>query len=302
MVSHKAITNKKYTKKNMKTNYLEIIKIKINALIYSNANLYWKISSLKRLFGLSIPPAFFGWGMTTQSTPPWVREKNYLDKEFSKAHKELIKKVRLKSIVLSQFEKKNDVTTYLHQLLWRHYIVFWSSFYAAKTSILKKPILVECGVCDGLTAFFASKAQGNNKNWKFYLYDAWQGMKSKPLLKAEKKMAGDYNYLSFENTKINLIQFKKHLIFRRGFIPQSFAKINDPEKLSWLHIDLNSAKTTQDALKYFFPKIARGGLILFDDYAFYGYTNTRTSVDKFFQNKKGLLLPLPTGQAIFFKS
>jgi len=64
---------------------------------------------------------------------------------------------------------------------------------------------------------------------------------------------------------------------------------------------LNAAKYTLDTLEYFFPRITRGGVILFDDYGDTSYSDTKEIVDKFFSNKSGILMKLPTGQAIYYR-
>jgi hypothetical protein len=58
---------------------------------------------------------------------------------------------------------------------------------------------------------------------------------------------------------------------------------------------------TEETLKFFYEKILPGGVILFDDYAWNGYVDTKRVVDRFFQMKNVELLHLPTGQAIVFK-
>ena len=90
------------------------------------------------------------------------------------------------------------------------------------------------------------------------------------------------------------------MIFNEGFIPGSFATATNPEKIMWLHIDLNSSQPTLAALEFFFDRLQKGGVVLFDDYA--GYPDTKRITDTFFKDKPGILLPLPTGQAVFFKS
>ena len=56
-----------------------------------------------------------------------------------------------------------------------------------------------------------------------------------------------------------------------------------------------------ETLKFFYDKIENGGIILFDDYAYEGYEDTRIVVDDFLNNKNVQFFQLPTGQAIFFK-
>ena len=62
-----------------------------------------------------------------------------------------------------------------------------------------------------------------------------------------------------------------------------------------------STRPTIDSLKFFFSKISKNGIILFDDYGFNEHLETKIAVDKYLINKKGSLFHLPTGQSIFFK-
>ena len=73
----------------------------------------------------------------------------------------------------------------------------------------------------------------------------------------------------------------------------------NPEKVSWLHIDLNSAEATISALEFFYERIVNNGIILFDDYG--GFEKTRIKIDNFFSDKRGHFINFPTGQGIFYK-
>jgi len=186
-------------------------------------------------------------------------------------------------------------------LRWRHYIVFWTARWAATVPASSAPNFVECGVCDGLTAYFALRAIPDRRDFKIFLYDAWEGMKSEYLLQGEQRLAGSYSHLSLEQTQRNLAAFSSGAVFNRGFIPQSFRETQSPSSVAWLHLDLNSAIPILAALEFFFEKMPPGGVILFDDYGWHGYAETRAVIDKFFAQKTGLHLPLPTGQSIYFK-
>ena len=114
-------------------------------------------------------------------------------------------------------------------------------------------------------------------------------------------MIGLYEHISIENTKKNLLNYKDNIYFNQGYIPNSFQKNNGPNELSWLHIDLNSSKPTLDSLEYFYPKLEKNGIILFDDYSWNGYEKTRELIEIFLEDKEGEFLHLPTGQAFFVK-
>src|SRR5712691_11360785 len=106
--------------------------------------------------------------------------------------------------------------------MWRQYMVFWSARYAVKTARSPLKTRVECGVCDGLTAYFAMSGVKGHGPFKAFLYDAWEGMKAEHLLESERSAAGNYSFLSIENTRRNLAAFAGETIFVKGFIPASF--------------------------------------------------------------------------------
>jgi len=276
------------------------IKLCLRKIIYTvpGAQNCW-IGLNKFIYRVTIKPAFSGWGMTTHALP-WLNGGDALARDFLRANQKIITKVVQGEFKLSQFNAMQDKKIILNELMWRHYIVFWSAHYAAKSTNCLIKNLAECGVCDGLTAYFAMSALRGEKNeFKAFLYDAWEGMRSEDLLQSEMGSVGNYNYLNIETTKHNLAEFQGNATFIKGFIPESFKTSDNPTELVWLHIDLNSSLPTTAALQFFFEKIPPGGVMLFDDYAF--CYDTKIAVDEYFLSKRGVLLPLPTGQAIYFK-
>ena len=261
-------------------------------------DLYRKITAL---FGKS--PDFNGWGMITHTKNPWENGGNDdISKLFYENHQKILNKVNKKEIYLSQFADYGNNTDVLNSLMWRHYYVHFSVLYSLKAKTKNYPInLVECGVCDGLTASFALYSLKNKQEFKIYLYDAWAPMKKEYLNEAENKSIGWYSYLDINNVQRNLQEFSENCIYNQGYIPDSFANSDNPNELNWLHIDLNAASPTKAALEFFYDKIISGGVILFDDYAWHGQSETKLVIDEFFHNKSGILQPIPTGQALYYK-
>ena len=186
---------------------------------------------------------------------------------------------------------------------WRHWFIHFSIQYVHHFTTNTENNFVECGVGDGMTTFFALKEisrRFTNSNFKMYLYDSWDSMKEEDLAKSEITNIGRYSNLNVERTKKNLIDFQNNLIYNVGYIPDSFSA-SSPDKIIYLHIDLNSTKPTIDALNFFFPRLLEGGIIIFDDYGNTGYPDTKKQIDEFFKNKPGVLMKSPTGQAIFFR-
>lgn len=276
------------------------LKFLFKKIIYANA------FTKKLLNKLKFNQIFSGWGMSTSHYPPW--DINIFPdcncRDFFEVNNRIISDIKEQKINLLQFIEYNTEEI-LSELMWRHFIVFWSVRHALiHTSSTRgdEINLVECGVCDGLTLRFAMESLTSKQvGYKVFAYDAWTGMKDDLLLGNEKKYAGNYANISLQNTKNNLKAFADKIVFIKGYIPESFDLCENPNSLIWLHIDLNSSKPTTDTLAFFYEKILSGGVILFDDYGWYGYTESKQAIDKFLAEKGGSLLPLPTGQAIYFK-
>ena len=276
----------KKVKKNFFSKINSSIKKKLNS-IFSN---YYEFNKFKKK-----NKTFYGWGLiTTDTVPPWKNQDNKENIFFNETNENLKDLTDNKNFILTQFEYEDvNYRKILDELSWRHYIVFNSVLLASKNGSHNKMSLAECGVCDGLTIYFAVKAcELLNLDKKIYLYDAWQNLQNDNL-------RFKYDYLNIDITKKNLENFSNNLVFNKGLIPSVFQKAENPTQINWLHIDLNSSEATQYSLEFFFDKLVSGGVILFDDYG--GFTNTRKIVDEFFRTKKGHFTNYPTGQGIFIK-
>ena len=93
-----------------------------------------------------------------------------------------------------------------------------------------------------------------------------------------------------------------------GTIPESITAsvLNDIDKsepISFLHVDMNNSIPEVEALQAFYSRVAKGGVILFDDYAYNGYEYQKNAIDDAC-NKFGIETPicLPTGQGLILKS
>jgi hypothetical protein len=276
--------------KKLKKNLLSRLNFLIKKSFNNTFKNYYEFRKFKKK-----EKTFNGWGLTTTDTiPPWRNKDNKENIFFNKINSNLIDLVEKKEFRLTQFDYKNtDYKKILDELAWRHYIVFNSVILASKNISLNNMNLVECGVCDGLTIYFAIKAcEISNKQKKAYLYDTWETLE-------DDKLRFKYDYLDIDITKKNLNSFQENLVFNKGLIPDVFKNATNPSEVSWLHIDLNSKDATKSSLDFFYDKLMSGGIVLFDDYG--GFDDTRKVIDNFFDNKNGHFINYPTGQGVFIK-
>ncbi len=270
-------------------------KLKILKIIYE------KIPVLQPFFiQISKPffdfiPKFSGWGMKTGHELPWNDECNW------DVFRETQRYVKESSdfIIHDTVGSKKQ----LDEVMYRHWYIAYCSRHAIEFAQSDEYNFVECGTANGLSAYFTLKEISNNLKSKFlmHLYDSWDAMRENELLETEMDHVGYYSELDISTVKNNLKEFEDKLIYHVGYIPESLLSKESPKSIVYMHVDLNAAKPTLAALEFFFPKLVRGGVILFDDYGQEAYNETKKVIDIFFSDKPGLILKLPTSQAIYFR-
>ncbi len=241
-------------------------------------------------------PKFSGWGMKTAHEVPWNDRYNW--NTFRETHEYVKNNFDFSNDFIGMSKKNLDALSY------RHWYIVYCTRHAIEFTKIDKYNFVECGTANGVTAYFALKEIVNEiekPKFMMHLYDSWNAMRKSELLETERHHVGNYSELDLDRTKKNLKEFEDRLIYHVGYIPESLVSEDSPESIVYMHIDLNSAKPTLATLEFFFPRLVKGEVILFDDYGQEEYKDTKNVVDKFFSDKPGLLLKLPTSQAIYFR-
>lgn len=87
----------------------------------------------------------------------------------------------------------------------------------------------------------------------------------------------------------------------KGFIPDAFSQ-GAPERVAYLHIDLNNAAGELAALEVLFDRVVPGGMVILDDYEWAGvYRDQKRCEDPWFAERGYRVMPLPTGQGLLVK-
>jgi O-methyltransferase len=87
----------------------------------------------------------------------------------------------------------------------------------------------------------------------------------------------------------------------KGLIPDVFEG-NCPDRIAYLHIDLNQAPAEIAALEALFDRIVPGGMLVLDDYEWAGiYRSQKLAEDPWFEARRYRVMPLPTGQGLVIK-
>ena len=83
-------------------------------------------------------------------------------------------------------------------------------------------------------------------------------------------------------------------------MPDSFEQVV-PEKIAFLHIDMNSVKAEMLALEHLFDKVSPSGFIVFDDFGWTTNVNQMLAELAFMNEHGHNVLELPTGQGVVIK-
>jgi hypothetical protein len=191
-----------------------------------------------------------------------------------------------------------------HNIHWRVHILTW----AASNAINIPGDFVECGVNRGSV----SSAIMTYIDWneihgarKYYLMDTFQGLVPELANDAENEigrieMFADAYPECYELTKKNFEEFED-IVMIRGPIPDTLPQ-NPTTKIAFMHIDMNCAAPEVAALRFFWPKVERGGIIVLDDYAYFGFQPQKDAIDALGRELGFAIASLPTGQGLIVKS
>lgn len=204
----------------------------------------------------------------------------------------------------NEIYKRGLVVTQTPESLWRK-DRFLNLFNLAKGSIPFDGVIAECGCWKGLSAYvIASAVQSQDLNFKgenFFVIDSFEGLSKPDKLDGQMNISTDNKFFSdIEMTKKNLNEFS-NITYIKGWIPNVLSEIPE-KKYSFVHIDVDLATPTIEAMKYFFPRLTPAGLIVCDDYGSIHWHGMRKEVDSFCKNEGIKNIMLSTGQLILFKS
>lgn len=156
--------------------------------------------------------------------------------------------------------------------------------------------VAEVGVYKGGTAKLLANLIEQSKN--LYLFDTFAGIPSSDLCLDYHK-TGDFERTSLERVKRYLGDCKG-IHFYQGIFPDTATPIKD-KVFCLVHIDVDIYKSVLDCCDFFYPRMVKGGIMIFDDYGFLTCSGAKKAVDEFFLGKAEKICYLPTGQGIVIR-
>lgn len=131
------------------------------------------------------------------------------------------------------------------------------------------------------------------------LFDTFEGMKVTNDEQGDRHRAGDFSETSLTEVKA-FVGEADWIDYRQGWVPETFVGLND-DKIAFAHIDVDLYAPIADTIRFIYPRLVKGGMMVFDDYGFPSTPGARKAIDEFFFNRPESLFVLQTGQAFVVK-
>ena len=153
----------------------------------------------------------------------------------------------------------------------------------------------EAGVFRGV---FASLINARFPDRKLYLFDSFESFRKEEY---EKEVLEGYApngfFQGFINTNVDLVlssmERPENCIIRKGFFPESIRLEDMNEQFVFVSLDMDFEDSTFDGLKYFYPRLIKGGYIFIHDYHNHCFFGIGKAVERFEQEFGMRLIKVP---------
>jgi O-methyltransferase len=158
--------------------------------------------------------------------------------------------------------------------------------------------IAEVGVYEGGSAKLICEVKGERT---LHLFDTFEGLPDSTAhdraIHAKKQYA-----CSLESVRAYLAGFP-NVFFYRGLFPDSVPtddpRLNDA-RFSFVHFDVDLYESTLACLKYFYPRMIPGGVMLSHDYSI--LAGVQRAFEEFLADKTERLIDLPTTQCMLIRA
>ena len=131
-----------------------------------------------------------------------------------------------------------------------------------------------------------------------YLFDTFEGFTEHDIAREQKESLTSAEYLKDVNIDDVLAKMpnRDKIILRVGRFPETAQGIDD--KFAFVNLDMDLYEPTIGGLRFFYPRMSEGGVILIHDYFSDAYPNIEQSVDDFERETGTRLHRIPIGDDI----
>ena len=176
-------------------------------------------------------------------------------------------------------------------ITWRQHTLAW----AARSCMFIEGDFVECACYRGTSALIVSDYVDLPKtNKKYFLYDLFEHASTDPHHAMPEHSADLYEGVKKRFSGLD------NVVITRGRVPEILQEVA-PERVAFLHLNMNSAEPELAALEFFWERMSPGAVVVLDDYGWLYYRAQKLAEDPFFVARGLSVLEMPTGQGLVVK-
>jgi hypothetical protein len=172
--------------------------------------------------------------------------------------------------------------------VWRQATLVW----AARQASRLEGDFVECACYRGSSARTVADLVDISGR-RYFLYDLFDHDENMP-----HHSMPEHSSTLFDEVRARFPE--PNVIVTQGRVPDSFAKAA-PEKIAFLHLDLNNMEAEIGALEVLWDRIVPGGVLILDDFGWASYKKQFDAETAWLGERGHFILEMPTGQGLVIK-
>ena len=179
--------------------------------------------------------------------------------------------------------------------IWRLHTCCW----AARSAIAIEGDFVECGTYKGFYAGVLTQyLRFETLPQKFYLYDTFAGLVPEWSTDLERRQANPgYQWDGVYQSVLDRFAIYPNVRVVKGVVPEVFES-TAPERIAFLHLDLNAGAAETAALDWLAPRISEGAMVVLDDFGRLEQKDLCKAHLDWWGQRGQTILELPTGQGL----
>ena len=155
----------------------------------------------------------------------------------------------------------------------------------------------EVGVFRGGGARVLREVKGDRT---LHLFDTFAGMPETDPTRDTMHKAGDFADASLESVQRYL--GTEGIRYYPGFFPATTAGHEQTlSRFAFVHLDVDIYQSTLDSLRFFYPRLSPGGMIVTHDYSAQSCPGVAAAYEEYFADKPERVLPIWDSQAVVVK-
>lgn len=157
----------------------------------------------------------------------------------------------------------------------------------------------ECGVykgCASHTILLSNQLSKHSKH--HYIFDSFEGLSLPSDQDNSYWHKGDLS-IGEQIVAKNLRDFDAKTLIK-GWIPTGFDQVKN-RKFSFVHINVDLYEPTLESIRFFYPLLSTGAILICDDYGFESCVGATKAIDEFLSDKDEKMIKFPQGGGFFIK-